>query len=85
MLKNGPYPYDLQKRILSTVGYLSNEECAMNINKLYEDGTNNFLLAHLSRENNRPDIALKETLKALNGKEANVYICPVEGDDLLSF
>ena len=57
----------------------------MNINKLYEDGTNNFLLAHLSRENNRPDIALKETLKALNGKEANVYICPVEGDDLLSF
>ena len=85
MLKNGPYPYDLQKRILSTVGHLSNEECAMNINKLYDDGTNNFLLAHLSRENNRPDIALKETLKALKGKQANVYVCPVEGDDLLTF
>lgn len=85
MLKNGPYPYDLKKRILSSLGHLSNEECAYNINKLYNDGTKNFLLAHLSRENNRKDIALAASLKALNNKEANIYVCPVEGDDLLNY
>ena len=29
MLKFGPYPYPLKRRILSEIGHLSNEDCGM--------------------------------------------------------
>ena len=77
MLKNGPYPADLKKRIFSKHGHLSNAECAEEIIDLYDSGTRHFLLAHLSQENNTPEKALQETLNALNGKQADIYVCPV--------
>ena len=57
MLRTGPYPYALKRRILSDCGHLSNAACAELLPELYENGTRRFLLAHLSRENNTPDIA----------------------------
>ncbi len=60
MLDMGPYPYDLKKRIRSKRGHLSNRESAEFACKLTESGTRSFLLAHLSLENNLPDIALDE-------------------------
>ena len=59
MLKNGPYPYYLKMRILGRGGHLSNEECATLCKGLAENGTEGFLLSHLSMENNTPDLALK--------------------------
>ena len=82
-LINGSYDVELVSRIVSSDGHLSNKECAENIVKLYDLGTRNFLLAHLSRENNTPELALKETLNALGDRKANIYVCPVEGDELL--
>ena len=58
MLKNGPYPYYLKQRILSRRGHLSNIECGELCRGLSENGTEGFLLAHLSSENNTPDLAL---------------------------
>lgn len=57
MLRTGPYPYSLKRRILSECGHLSNVACAELLPELYENGTKRFMLAHLSRENNTPDIA----------------------------
>ena len=85
MLKNGSYPYDLKRRILSSHGHLSNEDCAKVINSLREDGSKNFLLAHLSRENNRPEIARKEVMDKVINKDIRLYICPIEGKELLKY
>jgi len=85
MLKNGPYPRMLQERILSKYGHLSNADCADTIAKLYDTGTRNFLLAHISRNNNTPECALNETRQRMQDKDIFLYACPEEGNDLLSF
>ena len=65
MLKNGPYPYDLKKRIASKKGHLSNAECASFAAHLYESGLRHLLLAHLSEENNLPELAYNEVFSAI--------------------
>ena len=65
MLKNGSYPYDLKMRILSKQGHLSNKESAAFAAYLAENGTRAFLLAHLSEENNKPEIAFDEYTSAI--------------------
>jgi phosphoribosyl 1,2-cyclic phosphodiesterase len=66
MLKTGPYPYILQKRILSDQGHLSNAACAEALPSFVEAGLTRILLGHLSEENNRPSIAVSEAITALN-------------------
>jgi len=57
MLQNGPYPYFLKRRILSDLGHLSNAACADFLPRLLRGGAGRFYLAHLSRENNTPEVA----------------------------
>lgn len=57
MLKNGPYPYPLKKRILSDKGHLSNGTAGELLKRLYPTGVRRAILAHLSRENNTERIA----------------------------
>jgi phosphoribosyl 1,2-cyclic phosphodiesterase len=57
MLQNGPYPYFLKRRILSDQGHLSNAACADFLPALLRTGAARFYLAHLSRENNTPQLA----------------------------
>lgn len=80
MLKNGPYTYILQKRILSNVGHLSNDACADTLCALINKGTTHFVLAHLSRENNTPQLAYStstDALRALGAMESRDYILKV--------
>nr|WP_319487987.1 MBL fold metallo-hydrolase [uncultured Caproiciproducens sp.] len=65
MLKNGPYPYPLKQRILSNTGHLSNQACADELSGLAQKGTTRFILAHLSSENNTPELALQTALCSL--------------------
>ncbi len=65
MLLCGPYPEHLKMRILSERGHLSNTDCAAFAAELAENGTENFLLAHLSAENNDPALALSEVRSAV--------------------
>lgn len=58
MLRRGPYPPYLQRRILGDRGHLSNEAGAGLARYLAENGAEEVLLGHLSRENNRPGLAL---------------------------
>ena len=65
MLRLGGYPLPLKRRILSERGHLSNEDCAGLLPRLLGAGTRRFLLAHLSHENNTPDLAYQAALGAL--------------------
>lgn len=65
MLLNGPYPYYLKRRILSDTGHLSNDACGEVLPELIKNGTTRLVLAHLSRENNVPEVALQNALCAL--------------------
>lgn len=82
MLKNGQYPYHLKTRILSDRGHLSNERCGAFAAYLAENGTKNILLAHLSRENNRPEAAYNTVAEALAvkavGGKVKLYVAPVD-------
>lgn len=66
MLKLGPYPYNLKKRILSDHGHLSNDDAAETVIDLINHGTEHILLGHLSQQNNHPQIALMTTQNALS-------------------
>lgn len=65
MLRTGPYPYLLRRRILSDRGHLSNVACAKELPDLVRSGLRRILLGHLSSENNTPQLALATSLKAL--------------------
>ncbi len=52
MLVNGPYPAFLKQRIHSEKGHLCNEDSAKAVMKLMQDGCKNFMLCHMSKENN---------------------------------
>ncbi len=57
MLQVGPYPYYLKQRILSDHGHLSNENSGRMISSLLHDDIKAVFLAHLSKENNIPELA----------------------------
>ncbi|MBE6607727.1 MAG: MBL fold metallo-hydrolase [Ruminococcaceae bacterium] len=68
MLRNGPYPYVLKRRIESNTGHLDNCDCARLVSYLASHSTKRFLLAHLSAENNTPEVALKTVKEYLECK-----------------
>ncbi|MGN0453152.1 MAG: MBL fold metallo-hydrolase [Ruminococcus sp.] len=72
MLMTGGYPYPLKRRILSDKGHLSNVACAEELPDLVKAGVKHFVLGHLSRDNNTPDVAFVTALCAL--KEAGMVI-----------
>lgn len=74
MLDDGPYPYELKRRIKSNHGHLSNTECATLAATLCQSGTRHILLAHLSEENNDPSIAYNETLLTVADPEINIRV-----------
>ena len=59
MLKGGPYPEYLKKRILSASGHLSNTDCGRVIAENMSEHLKQVWLCHLSEENNHPELARK--------------------------
>lgn len=82
MLKAGPYPYPLKMRIAGKRGHLSNDESAEAIMKLIESGTEEFILSHLSVNNNIPalaELSVKSYLKdrqAVCGRDYILKVAP---------
>ena len=75
MLAEGSYPPSLKRRIESPTGHLENTVSADLIDRLIESGTAQVVLAHLSEQNNRPDLAHNKVRKILSerGKTASDY------------
>lgn len=77
MLENGSYPYMLKKRILSDKGHLSNKACADCAALIARNGVKHIMLAHLSDENNRPNIAMITTATELARKNLSKTVIKV--------
>ena len=65
MLKTGPYPFQLKRRILSDLGHLSNESCAAELAEIVKNGAMRLVLGHLSEQNNTPRLAFGTALTEL--------------------
>lgn len=82
MLRFGKYPAYLKRRIASETGHLSNNDCASELVTLAKSGTNQFVLGHLSEENNRPQLAAETSVSALTlagfsiGKDYTLLTAP---------
>jgi phosphoribosyl 1,2-cyclic phosphodiesterase len=65
MLRVGPYPWSVKQRVMSRVGHLSNVALADFFTSDYDNSATFVVLAHLSEQNNHPEIARREAEKAL--------------------
>lgn len=66
MLQNGTYPPYLKQRIRSNQGHLDNVTAAAFLQELAHVKLQHVVLAHLSEENNHPDIAFHAVVEILN-------------------
>lgn len=57
MLRTGPYPWALKRRIAGARGHLSNTEAAGGVERVLSDRLRRVVLYHLSRTNNVPALA----------------------------
>jgi len=72
LMANPHYPAMLKERIAGRHGHLSNQDCANAILQLAKNGTQNFVLAHLSHENNTPQKAKQITSSLLISHGADI-------------
>ncbi|MCD6205336.1 MAG: MBL fold metallo-hydrolase [Candidatus Marinimicrobia bacterium] len=70
MLDNGPYPLWLRQRIKSRDGHLSNKQASALFRQLNLNGRlKHLILAHLSEQNNTPDLVLKQFALSVEKRE----------------
>lgn len=79
LLKKGKYPEFLKRRIMSDVGHLSNEESALTVYELVCKGATKIMLAHISEQNNLPELAYYTAVNFLSkmNVERNAYTLKV--------
>lgn len=79
MLRNGPYPWMVKQRVMSRVGHLSNAALADFFEKDYDGRAAFLVLAHLSEQNNHPELARETAHQALGGRmRPNLFqSCPL--------
>jgi phosphoribosyl 1,2-cyclic phosphodiesterase len=65
MLHQGRYPYHLRRRVASPTGHLSNAQAAAILESHLKSEDVDIWLAHLSKENNTPKLALQTVQRAL--------------------
>ncbi|AFM43501.1 metal-dependent hydrolase, beta-lactamase superfamily I [Desulfosporosinus acidiphilus SJ4] len=82
-LHNGPYPAYLKRRISGHYGHLENSQMAEGLTEWIQENTQRIVLAHLSEENNTPEIALSTVLDILSAAkvsqkcpEVKVHVAP---------
>jgi phosphoribosyl 1,2-cyclic phosphodiesterase len=73
MLLSGPYPWPLKMRILGPFGHLANDEAGQTL-RLFRDWAKIVFLAHLSQENNRPQLALETVAQAMDGWQGHLLL-----------
>jgi phosphoribosyl 1,2-cyclic phosphodiesterase len=70
MLKVGPYPWSLKQRVMSRRGHLSNDAVAQYLENDFDGKARRVVLAHLSKQNNLPELALLSAQRALEGRSS---------------
>ncbi len=85
MLRFGPYPWMVKQRVMSRVGHLSNDALADFLLTDYDGGASFVVLAHLSEQNNHPEIARKAAQQALGqrgGRSNHRLLLASQGEPL---
>ncbi len=72
MLKAGPYPWALKQRVMSRRGHLSNDSVAKFLENDFDGNAAHVVLAHLSKQNNLPELALLSARRALEARSGLV-------------
>ena len=89
MLNVGPYPYPLKQRILSNKGHLSNSDTGRCLARMERKRGMHVFLAHLSRHNNHPDLALATVSQLLDKQGcavgSDLYLHVTKPDATVSF
>lgn len=65
MLRNGGYPWALKQRVMGRLGHLSNDTVAAYLSAEFDGAPAHLILAHLSQNNNLPELALLSAERAL--------------------
>jgi len=68
MLRDGPYPWSVKQRVMSRMGHLSNLAAAEFLETEYDGGAAYVVLAHLSENNNLPELARVSAERALRDR-----------------
>lgn len=74
MLRGGPYPAFLKRRIASGLGHLSNAQARSLVERIACSRLQHVVLAHLSEKNNSPELARGAAVAALAGGAAEVHV-----------
>lgn len=81
LLKLGPYPWVLKRRVLGDYGHLSNRSLAAFLTDTFDGSATDLFLAHLSKQNNLPELALESALRAISerhsqqlGKDLRIHL-----------
>lgn len=74
MLMEGPYPYILKQRVISDKGHLSNRYTGSFLNKSIGNKTKYIVLAHISENNNTPELALEQVKDELKNNSKKLSI-----------
>ncbi len=70
MLRSGPYPWYVKQRVMSREGHLSNSALGEFLRDEFDCEARMLVLAHLSQQNNHPEIARLEAASALEELDA---------------
>ncbi len=73
MLRVGPYPWSVKQRVGSPTGHLSNEKLAKFLCTEYDGNASYIVLAHLSEQNNHPELARGAAAKALGLRQTLLH------------
>ena len=82
LMNNPKYPHQTKIRILSDKGHLSNETSSYYLSKFIGDRTKYVVLAHLSEENNCPELAVETLENTLDERQINfknILVAPQSG------
>ena len=73
MLRVGPYPWSVKQRVGSRTGHLSNKALAEFFAGDYDGSASYIVLAHLSEQNNHPEVARREAEVGLGGRRSLLH------------
>jgi phosphoribosyl 1,2-cyclic phosphodiesterase len=73
MLMNGTYPWSVKQRINGSQGHLENSEASDTLGRLIDNGLEQVVLAHLSAENNSPELATAASRAVIESRGLNRY------------
>jgi phosphoribosyl 1,2-cyclic phosphodiesterase len=79
MLESGSYPWPLKRRISGGWGHLANEAAAAIATALRASGLKQVVAAHLSEQNNRPELARAALASAMGCEASDMLVADAGG------